>query len=90
MLQGSWTVNGTTMNRTRMSASTANIDNELASGRPVIVGIYGGPDHFLVIKGKENGEYIMHDPFPEGAANVKFTSRYPLSAISSVDRVTVQ
>ena len=90
MLQGSWTANGVTMNRTRLSASLSIIDEELNAGRPVIIGIYGGPDHFLVIKGKENGEYIMHDPFPENGANLKFTSKYPLSAITSVDRITVQ
>lgn len=89
MLQAPWTVNGVTMNRTRLGSSVSLIDQELAAGRPVIVGIYGGPDHFLVIKGKEGGDYIMHDPFPEGGANLKFTDKYPLSAISSVDRVTV-
>ncbi len=89
MLQGTWSANGVTMNRTRLGSSLSLIDEELNAGRPVIVGIYGGPDHFLVIKGKEGGDYIMHDPFPEGGANIKFTSKYPLSAISSVDRVTV-
>jgi len=89
MLQGTWTVNGVTTTRTRLGSSLSNIDDELNAGRPVIVGIYGGPDHFLVIKAKENGEYIMNDPFPEGAANIKFTDKYPLSAISQVDRVTV-
>ncbi len=90
MLQGSWSANGITMNRVRIGSSASAIDDELNAGRPVIVGIYGGPDHFLVIKGKENGEYIMHDPFPENGASIKFTSKYPLSAITSVDRVTVQ
>ena len=89
MLQGTWTVNGVTTTRTRLGSSLSNIDDELNAGRPVIVGIYGGPDHFLVIKAKKNGEYIMNDPFPEGAANIKFTDKYPLSAISQVDRVTV-
>ena len=90
MNQGSWTVNGVTMTRTRIGSSTAKIDEELAAGRPVVVGIYGGPDHFLVIKAKEGSDYIMNDPFPENGSNLKFTSKYPLSAISAVDRVTVQ
>jgi hypothetical protein len=89
MLLGSWTVNGVTMTRTRIGSSTNAIDSELEAGRPVIVGIYGGPDHFLVIKEKKDGAYIMHDPFPAGAADVKFTDRYPLSAIATVDKVTV-
>ncbi|MDZ4229058.1 MAG: C39 family peptidase [Patescibacteria group bacterium] len=90
MLQGNWSAAGVTMNRTRLGSSLSIIDEELNAGRPVIVGIYGGPDHFLVIKGKEGGDYIMHDPFPAGGADLKFTAKYPLSAISSVDRVTVQ
>lgn len=89
MNQGSWTVNGVTMTRTRIGSSTAKIDEELAAGRPVIVGIYGGPDHFLVIKAKEGSDYIMNDPFPEGGGNLKFSSKYSLSAISAVDRVSV-
>jgi len=89
MNQGSWTVNGVTVNRTRIGSSTAKIDEELAAGRPVVVGIYGGPDHFLVIKTKEGSDYIMNDPFPENGGNIKFTSKYSLSSITTVDRVTV-
>lgn len=89
MVQGSWNVNGVSMSRTRIGNSTGAIDNEINSGRPVIVGIYGGPDHFLVIKKKENGNYIMNDPFVANGHDVKFTDHYPLSAISAVDRVTV-
>lgn len=89
MNQGSWSVGGVTMTRTRLGSSTAKIDEELAAGRPVIVGIYGGPDHFLVITKKEGDDYIMHDPFPENGGGIKFTSKYPLSAISAVDRVTL-
>lgn len=89
MLQSAWSVNGVTMNRVRLGSSLANIDSELEAGRPVVVGIYGGPDHFLVIKKKEGDDYIMNDPFLEGGANIKFTDKYPLSAITAVDRVTV-
>lgn len=89
MNQGSWSVGGVTMTRTRIGSSTAKIDEELSAGRPVVVGIYGGPDHFLVITKKDGSDYIMHDPFPENGGGIKFTSKYPLSAISAVDRVTV-
>lgn len=89
MNQGSWSVAGVTMTRTRIGSSTAKIDEELSAGRPVVVGIYGGPDHFLVITKKEGDDYIMNDPFPENGGGIKFTSKYPLSAISAVDRVTV-
>lgn len=86
---GTWSVNGVSMTRTRLGSSLALIDSELAAGRPVVVGIYGGPDHFLVIKGKSGDDYLMHDPYPSGGADLVFTSKYPLSAISTVDRVTV-
>ncbi|QHO63412.1 C39 family peptidase [Candidatus Chazhemtobacterium aquaticus] len=89
MRQGQWTVNGVTMNRTRLGSSRSLIDSELESNRPVVVGIYGGPDHFIVIKSKVDGEYIMNDPFIENGKDVKFTDKYPLEAISAVDRVVV-
>ncbi|TXH06456.1 MAG: hypothetical protein E6R05_01725 [Candidatus Moraniibacteriota bacterium] len=89
MNQGSWSVGGTTMTRTRIGSSLTKIDEELAAGRPVVVGIYSGPDHFLVITKKDGNDYIMNDPFPESGNNLKFTSRYPLTSITAVDRVTV-
>jgi len=90
MNQGSWSVNGVTMTRTRLGSSLAALDEELAAGRPVVVGIYGGPDHFLVIKEKVGNDYRVHDPFPENGSDLMFTSKYPLSAITAVDRVTVE
>jgi hypothetical protein len=89
MVFGTWSVNGVTATRTRLGGSTSLIDSELSAGRPVVVGIYGGPDHFLVIKAKEGNDYIMNDPFVENGGSVKFTDHYPLSAISTVDRVSI-
>lgn len=89
MNQGTWSVAGVTMTRTRLGSSTSLIDSELASGRPVIVGIYSGPDHFVVIKAKEGSDYIMYDPFVASGHDLAFTSKYPLSAITAVDRVSV-
>lgn len=89
MNQGTWSAAGLTATRTRIGSSVSAIDSELDAGRPVVVGIYGGPDHFVVVKGKEGGDYIMHDPFVEGGHDLKFTSKYPLSAISAVDRVII-
>ena len=84
-----WSVNGVTVSRTRLGSSLSKIDEELSSGRPVIVGIYGGPDHFLVITRKDGDDYLMNDPFLENGNNIKFTSKYPLSAISAVDRIII-
>src|SRR4030042_5396610 len=47
------------------SASKSIIDSELAAGRPVIAGLYSGPDHFIVITRKDGDKYIMRDPFIE-------------------------
>lgn len=88
MNQGTWTVNGVTMTRTRVGSSTSALDAEL-SGGPVIVGIGAGPDHFVVIKEKKDGQYIMHDPFEKDGYDKKFTDYYSLSSISAVDRVRV-
>lgn len=94
MRQGSWTVNGITTTRTPLGSSNDLIDSELESGRPVIVGIiqYGSssPEHFLVIKAKSDGSYIMNDPYINNGHDVKFTDHYSINSIARVDRVTVQ
>ena len=90
MIQGTWSVNGVTMTRTRIGYSSSAIDGELNAGRPVIVGLYSGPDHFIVIKGKDGGGYMMSDPFMPGGKDKKFTDTYSLSNIRAVDSVRVQ
>jgi len=95
MVQGSWTAAGVTTNRVRVcsncsiSSATQKIDNEVASGKPVVIGLYGGPDHFIVIKAKEGNDYIMNDPFLENGGNRKFSEKYNMSDIKTVDYVTV-
>ncbi len=94
MNMGTWSVNGVTMSRTRLTTNSnvrSYINSELDANRPAIVGIYGSvPEHFIVIKAKNgDGDYIMNDPFVENGVNISFISHYPLSAISTVDRVTV-
>ncbi|MBI4058876.1 C39 family peptidase [Candidatus Microgenomates bacterium] len=95
MNQGSWTAQGVTATRTRVCASCGldavkqKIDNELNNGNPVVVGLYSGPDHFIVIKGKEGDNYIMNDPFVENGGNIKLTDKYNLSDIKTVDIVRV-
>jgi len=90
MLQGSWTVNGVTMSRTRKGYSQGALDAELSLGNPVIVGVGSGPAHFVVITAKKDGSYVMRDPYVESGKDISFTSKYSLSSISAVDRVTVQ
>lgn len=66
----------------------ATIDSELSSGRPVIIGIGAGPDHFVVFISGSNGDYTMHDPFVPNGNRVKFTDHYSISSINSIERVS--
>lgn len=95
MIQGGWSVNGANVQRTRVcsgcstSSATQKIDSELSAGRPVVIGLFSGPDHFIVIKAKEGSEYIMNDPFLENGGSRKFSDKYSLSNIKTVDYVNV-
>jgi peptidoglycan hydrolase CwlO-like protein len=70
------------------TASKSVLDSELAAGRPVIAGLYGGPDHFIVIVKKEGDKYIMHDPFIENGGNRPLSDKYSVSDITSLRLVT--
>ncbi len=89
----SGSVNGVTATRTRLGYNVAALDAELATGRPAIVRITAGNSvgtHFLVITKKEDGKYIMKDPYESNGNNIPFTDKHSLSQITAVDRVTVQ
>lgn len=60
------------------------LDSELSAGRPVIAGLYSGPNHFIVIKEKSGDNYVMHDPFLENGANRPLSDKYSVSDISSL------
>ena len=85
-LYHSFSVNG--VNVTINSASKSQLDSELSAGRPVIAGLYSGPDHFIVILRKEGDNYIMHDPFLENGSEKNLTDKYSVSNISSLRLVT--
>jgi flagellar biosynthesis GTPase FlhF len=75
-----------TANGTNFSVSWASkdeLDSRLANS-PVIAGLYGGPDHFIVILRKEGDNYIMHDPFLENGSNKNLTDKYSASDITSL------
>ncbi len=63
------------------------IDGELSAGRPVIVGIGRGPDHFMVFLSGSNGNYKMNDPFVPNGHNINFTDHYSIGSISEIDKV---
>lgn len=82
----SFSVNGISVSIT--SVSKDRLDSELSAGRSVIAGMYGGPDHFIVIVKKEGDKYIMHDPFLENGNNRQFSEKYNLSDINSLRLVS--
>lgn len=73
-------------------ASTSRVgtsmDNALANGDPVVVGVnaYGGT-HFVVVKSGSNGNYIMNDPYLPNGHDVNFTDHYSMGSIFSVQKV---
>ncbi|KKQ95822.1 MAG: Tat pathway signal sequence domain protein [Candidatus Woesebacteria bacterium GW2011_GWB1_43_14] len=73
---------------TLTTASKSILDSELSAGRPVIAGLYSGPDHFIVILRKDGDNYIMHDPFMPDGANRPLTDKYSVSDISTLRLVS--
>ncbi|MBI5356295.1 C39 family peptidase [Candidatus Collierbacteria bacterium] len=74
---------------TKTSMSTETIDDELNAGRPIIAGLYSGPDHFIVIKGKNDKGYIMNDPYIENGGDRPLSDKYSVSDISSLRKIRV-
>jgi peptidoglycan hydrolase CwlO-like protein len=68
---GSWP--GNLQNRRGLSRS--EVDEQLEKGNPVIAGVYG--PHFIVLKKKVDGEYIMNDPIY--GPDLKVSSHYTLT-----------
>lgn len=90
-LYSNFSVNG--INVTVSKASKDIIDSELSAGRPVIAGLYSGPDHFIVITRKDGDKYIMRDPFFENGAGgdgngIPLTDKYSVSDITSLRLVS--
>jgi peptidoglycan hydrolase CwlO-like protein len=83
-----FSVNGIHVRKQHVSSSL--LDSELSAGRPVIAGLYAGPDHFIVIKEKRGDDYIMHDPFLENGANRPLSEKYSVSDISSLRLVSFE
>ncbi len=81
-LNHNFSVNG--INVSISNASKSILDNELSAGRPVIAGLFSGPDHFIVILRKDGDNYIMHDPFFENGGNMRFQDKYNVSNINSL------
>lgn len=78
----SFSVNGISVTINKVSKDM--LDSELNAGRPVIAGLYSGPDHFIVITGKSGNDYIMHDPFLENGSSRLLSEKYSFSDITSL------
>ncbi len=67
------------------------IDNELAGGNPVVVGVsYDGgpiPDHFVVLVSGSSSNYIMNDPFTPNGHKIPFSDHYSVGSIREIDKV---
>jgi len=79
LLYWQFSVNGININLNNFPVS--QLDQKLSSG-PVIVGLYSGPDHYVVLKSGSGGNYIMNDPFLENGGDRNFTDTYSVSNIS--------
>lgn len=79
------TINADGLTTSRISS---DIDTELNSGRPVIVGIGSGPDHFVVLVSGSGGNYKMHDPFVPNGKNINFTDHYSLGSIRTIEKIS--
>jgi len=83
-------VKGVAINRISYSGYAKSvIDSELAAGRPVIVGLYSGPAHFVVLKKKKSGGYIMNDPWYARGHDIPFSRYYSVGNITKVNVVRV-
>lgn len=78
-------------NISRESRNLSELDNILASGQPVIAGLYSysNPSHFIVIKGKNDKGYIMNDPFLPSGYDKPLTDQYNVGDIKRIDIVNL-
>lgn len=88
MLQGDLSTNGINFNRTNIGCNNVSLaDSELNSGRPVIAGVNGtcgSPAHFIVIKSKKDGKYIINDPYAENGYDIPLPSKYRVVRIETI------
>ena len=82
LLLHSFSING--INIGIDSAAKSLLDSQLSQGKPVIAGLYSGPDHFIVIKEKRGDDYVMNDPFLENGSNRLLSEKYDVSDITSL------
>jgi peptidoglycan hydrolase CwlO-like protein len=85
LLYWQFNVNGINVNLN--SAPVSQLDQKLANG-PVIVGLYSGPDHYIVLKSGSGGNYVMNDPFMENGGDKNFGDKYSVGNITMLFTVS--
>ena len=69
---------------------TAKIDTTLATGNPVIVGLYAyGGTHFVVLVSGKSGNYIMRDPYIAEGKDISFSDHYSVNKIFEINKVEI-
>ena len=73
------------------SRIASEIDSELSSNRPVVVGIKysNGDTHFIVLLSGSNGNYTMNDPFVPNGHAIQFTDHYSLGSVYEIDKISM-
>jgi peptidoglycan hydrolase CwlO-like protein len=70
---------------------TATINATLATGDPVIVGIYAyGGTHFIVLTSGTDGDYLMRDPYIPNGKDISFSAHYSLNNIFEISKVEIE
>ncbi len=83
------TINVDGVSATRKAAT---INATLATGNPVIVGLYAyGGTHFVVLtKESGRGDYLMRDPYIPNGKDISFSAHYSLRNIFGVSKVVIE
>ncbi len=68
----------------------ATINATLATGNPVIIGLYAyGGTHFVVLTKKIGNDYLMRDPYIPNGKDISFDAHYSLRNIFGISKVVI-
>ncbi len=68
----------------------ATINATLATGNPVIVGLYAyGGTHFVVLTKKTGNDYLMRDPYIPNGKDISFAAHYSLRNVFGISKVII-
>ncbi len=68
----------------------ATINATLATGNPVIIGLYAyGGTHFVVLTKKVGNDYLMRDPYIPNGKDISFDAHYSLRNVFGISKVVI-